>query len=335
MSLPILKNPEYLWLLLTFLFLLFFYFLVIAKKKNTQSHSSLLIFKSLQPTWKEKIKHAPLLLRMIALFLIILALTRPQQKIGQAFNNKEGIDIMFILDISVSMNIQDFLPNRLEVAKKEMVDFIEKRPNDRLGLVIFGKDAFLQSPLTFEKELLKSFVNRVDFLDEVKNETAIGVAVATGVIALKDSKSTSKIIILLTDGNNNAGEIDPITAANVAKEYGIKVYPISIGNPGKSVVKQTVRDPFLGERVHFLEVFMDESTLKRMAEITSGKYFNVKNSETFSSIYKEINQLEKSEIKEAKFNVYQDYFPWIVQLILISVFLELIFTHILLKRRPF
>ncbi len=328
------QEPNYFLFFFIVPFLIFFYFFLLTKINNQQLHSSLQFFKKIKPTWKNKIVHLPFWISLFIISLIIIALAKPQEKLGKSFNVKEGIDIMFVLDISISMNIQDFKPNRLEVAKKQIYDFLNIRENDRMGLVVFGEDAFLQSPLTFDKDFLQSSITRVDFLEEIKSSTAMGNAITTAILALKESETKSKIIILLTDGDSNAGEIDPITAANLAREYNIKIYSIGIGKPGKSIINQLFDDPLRGKIFRPIEVYMDETTLIKISEITQGKYFNVKNTVGFTAAYEEIDALEKTEVKETDYDIYKDYHPLIIKIILWLIIFYLLVKYIVINKKP-
>ncbi len=319
------QTPAFLWLFPLIFLLLFFYAAFLFRKKNFKNYSNLSFFKLKGKSKYNNIAHFSFFINVLLLSLIVIALARPQTKIGESIDRKNAIDIIFALDISSSMDYEDFTPNRLEVAKKKIIDFIDLRKNDRMGLVVFGKEAFLQSPLTFDKDFLKTFVEQVTFLDGVKSQTAIGSALATSIIALKDSEAKSKIIILLTDGNNNAGEIDPITASNLAQNYGIKIYTIGIGKPGRTIVKKTIDDPVFNKRIIPIEIFMDEKILINLAQTTGADYFNVKNEAGFSRAYKEIDNLEKTKITDINYVIYKDYFPELLFLIFLLLLVYVLF----------
>ncbi|MFA0962798.1 VWA domain-containing protein [Roseivirga sp. BDSF3-8] len=261
---------------------------------------------------KSDIKSSPItLLRFIppvffALFLIMLivAAARPQITNERVDRWTEGIDIMLVMDISESMRGEDFNPNRLEAAKDVARDFIEGRFQDRIGLVIFSGEAFSVSPLTTDYELLRDFIADVGFGDISKSGTAIGSALATATNRMQESKSKSKVMILLSDGDNNAGNIDPITAAQLAQAYGIKIYTIAIGREGRVPMGRS----YYGAR-QYMNNTLDETTLREIATIGEGKFYRVSDNEALEKVFEEIDQLEKAEIKENRYRETADYYP--------------------------
>jgi Ca-activated chloride channel family protein len=280
-------------------------------------------FSSLQPfdhtpmSLRERLRHLPAAFRMIALACFIIALARPQAVSSRENISTEGIDIVLELDISGSMLAEDFTPNRIGAAKQVAEEFIDGRTNDRIGLVIFAAESFTQCPLTTDYPVLKSL------LKEVKNGmitdgTAIGLALANGVNRLKDSDAKSKVMILLTDGVNNRGEIDPITAAKLAATYGIRVYTVGVGAMGQA--PYPVQTPF-GIQRQLMRVEIDENTLKTVAEITGGKYFRATDNQKLRAIYQEIDQLEKTKIEVSAYRRYRElYYGWLAGGLLVLLF---------------
>lgn len=246
-------------------------------------------------------------LKLVGLLLLIIALARPQRgNVVKEFTT-EGIDIMLVLDISTSMQAVDFEPNRLEAAKAVAKNFIEGRINDRIGLTVFAAESFLQCPLTIDYDVLKELLEQVDIIEEKYDGTAIGMAIANAVNRLRDSDAKSKVMILLSDGINNAGEIDPATAAKMAEAFDIKIYTIGLGKKGKAPYPVKLPDGRITYRLVNVEI--DEEVLNRIAEVTGGKYFRATDERSLSEIYKEISQMEKSEIKVKEFVNYQEMYP--------------------------
>lgn len=280
-------------------------------------------------------RHMNLFLLILGMSAVILALARPHlpSDIDEyKKKNMEGIDIVLALDASGSMKAMDFEPNRLEAAKEVGMNFIDERPADRIGLVVFQAEAYTQSPLTTDHELLKSLFSQVQNTDIITDGTAIGLGLATAINRLRESDAKSKVIILLTDGVNNAGDTDPLTAANVAKENNICVYTIGVGKDGTAPFP--VETPF-GTMTQEMPVEIDEELLTQIAEYTGGKYYRAKNESELESIYDEIDQLEKSKVKvlEFKVNPPEKYYG----LLLLGIVLILIYRtiqHTALKSIP-
>ena len=253
---------------------------------------------------------------IVALLLIIVGFARPQISSLDKDITVEVIDIVLVLDTSSSMLAEDFKPNRLEAVKDAAKEFIKNRSGDRIGLLVFGKDTFIQCPLTIDYSVLNNLLSEVTVMEPKYDGTAIGVAIANGVNRLRNSDSESKVIILLSDGSNNVGSIDPISAAKIAKEYNIKVYTIGAGTnqsitqiPGRGFVRNEI----------------DEDTLKGIAEVTNAKYFRATDKKSLSGIYREIDNLEKSEITVSYFSSYQEIYIWF----LIIGFFFLIISEVL------
>lgn len=236
----------------------------------------------------------PFLLRGIGLALVIIALARPQSSLSWQNTSTEGIDIVIAMDISASMLAQDFSPNRLESSKEVAIDFIEARPNDRIGLVVYEGESFTQCPLTTDHRVLVNLFKDVK-TGMVEGGTAIGMGLATAVNRLRDSDAKSKVIILLTDGDNNAGSIAPLTAAEIAREFGIRVYTIGVGSKGRALSPVAVY-PDGRYKYDYVEVNIDEETMKEVASLTDGAYFRATDEKALAKIYGKIDQLEKTKI---------------------------------------
>lgn len=271
----------------------------------------------------------PDILLIILTALVIVALARPQKTNEKAIQWTEGIDIMLVIDISQSMQIQDFKPNRLESAKEKAVDFINGRFQDRIGIVIFSGDAYSLSPLTTDYDLLKSSIEEINFEMIDNRGTAIGSALAVATNRMRESESKSKVIILLSDGDNTAGNIDPITAAKLASAYDIKIYTIAIGKEGKVPYGKD----FFG-RPRMVDNTLDETTLREIADIGDGQFFRVSDNEALEKVFKIIDQYEKAEIKETRYkdttDFYINYLNWAICIFLLWLLLKSTFiTNVL------
>jgi Ca-activated chloride channel homolog len=323
-------NPVFLWLLLCIPAL--GYYLWRRRRKMTVElrFSSLQIFDNIQKSLRERMRYVPVSLRMTAILFFIIALARPQSVSDKQNISTEGIDIVLELDLSGSMLAEDFNPNRIEAAKQVASDFIDGRTNDRIGLVVFSAESFTQCPLTTDYAVLKNL------LREVKNGmiadgTAIGLAIANGVNRMKDSKAKSKVMILLTDGVNNRGQIDPITAARIAATYGIRIYTVGVGARGEA--PYPVQTPF-GIRKQLIQVDLDEKGLTQVAEMTGGKYYRATDNRTLKAIYKEIDQLERTKIEVTAYKRYSELFRGWLLAGLIAVILEIGLANTFLRRNP-
>ena len=269
---------------------------------------------------------------MAALALFVVAFARPRAGTEYKEVTSEGIDIMMALDVSSSMQAEDFKPhNRLYVAKEEIKKFISRRINDRIGLVVFARYSYTQCPLTSDYGVLLNFVDQVNF-GLVEDGTAIGMAIANGVNRLRESDAKSKIMILLTDGDNNAGEIDPLTAANLAAALDIKIYTIGAGKPGNAMYPY--QDPIFGKRYVYQPTRIDEETLKEIAQRTSGKYFRARSGEELEEIYTLIDDLEKTEVKVASHIQYRELFHYFTYAGLILLVLEMVLAHTYFRKLP-
>ena len=249
-----------------------------------------------------------MIIRLALIGLLILAIARPRamEDLSETFVNV--VDIVLVLDISSSMRAEDFQPNRLEAAKSTALKFIQGREGDRIGLLVFAAESYIQCPLTLDDDVLEVLLSQVNIIDEAHDGTAIGMAIAHSVNRLRGSSAESKVMVLLSDGSNNAGELDPVTAAGFARDYGIKIYAIGVGSRGKA--PYPVDDPVFGKRYVRVDVDMDEETLQKVAEVTNGHYFRATDEERLAQIYEEIGQLERTEISVKQYRKYQELFIW-------------------------
>ncbi|HEX8022438.1 VWA domain-containing protein [Mucilaginibacter sp.] len=320
-------HPGFFWLLISIPLMVGWY---IWKQKQLQGNLAMptirgfaMITKSMLP----RFRHLGIILRSLAMIALIIALARPQSSLSWLDTTTEGIDIVIASDISGSMLAEDFKPNRLEAGKNIAIDFIQNRPNDRIGLVVFSGESFTQCPLTIDHSVL------VNLYADIKNGmiedgTAIGMGLATAVNRLKDSEAKSKVVILLTDGSNNSGSIPPVTAAEIAKQFGVRVYTVGIGTNGYA--PYPVQTP-MGVQYQRMKVDIDEGTLSKIATITGGKYFRATNNSALKDIYEQIDKLEKAKIDVTQYRKKTERFlPFaIIALALLS--LEFLTRNTLLK----
>ena len=301
-------NPWFLLLEVLIPIMIVHYFLRKRKRKAQILLSTLPVFEAIPKTLKEKTVGLPFIFRLLGLCLLIVALARPRGSIGTRDVKTEGIDVMLAMDISASMLAKDFKPNRLEASKEIAIDFIKERPDDRMGLVIFAGESFTQCPLTTDHSVLVNLVDTVT-TGMVEDGTAIGDGLATAVSRIKDSKAKSKVIILLTDGVNNRGSIAPVTAGDIAKAYGIRVYSIGVGTMGRALSPVAM----FGDTYQFdmIDVKIDEATLKQISETTGGKYFRATDNESLKSIYAEIDQMEKTMFEVKEYEHKPDLYFWV------------------------
>jgi len=320
-------HPSFFWLFISIPLMVGWY---IWKQKQLQGNLAMptirgfaMITKSMLP----RFRHLSIILRSLAMAALIVALARPQSSLSWQDTTTEGIDIVIASDISGSMLAEDFKPNRLEAGKNIAIDFIQNRPNDRIGLVVFSGESFTQCPLTIDHSVL------VNLYADIKNGmiedgTAIGMGLATAVNRLKDSEAKSKVVILLTDGSNNSGSIPPVTAAEIAKQFGVRVYTVGIGTNGYA--PYPVQTP-MGVQYQRMKVDIDEGTLSKIATITGGKYFRATNNSALKDIYEQIDKLEKAKIDVTQYRKKTERFlPFaIIALVLLS--LEFLTRNTLLK----
>ncbi len=325
-------SPWFLSLLLLLPALVWYYLQRKKKEQPSLRYSSTGLFSGARLSWRARLAWVPVALRGLVVLLVILALARPQKGRSSQEVESEGIDILLALDISSSMKAEDFKPqNRLHVAKETIKEFIAGRKHDRLGLVVFARQAFTQCPLTLDYGVLLDFLRQVDF-GLVEDGTAIGMGIITCVNRLKDSEAKSKIIILLTDGVNNAGEVDPVTAAGAAQAFGIRVYTIGVGRPGAALYPYD--DPVFGKRYVYMRNEIDEASLSKIADLTGGRYFRARTERMLSEIYKKIDELEKTKIKVKEYRQFDERF-WPFALTGLGFFLaEIFLAHSLFRRMP-
>lgn len=271
-------------------------------------------------------------LRFLALLCIVLGLARPQSATSDYEVETEGIDIVLALDISGSMLAEDFKPqNRLMVSLEEAKKFVQARPNDRIAVVVFASQAYTQCPLTLDHDVLLNLLEEVH-IGLVKDGTAIGLGIATAINRLKDSQGKSKVVILLTDGENNAGNIDPITAAEIARGFGIKIYTIGVGQGG--LVPFPVDDPVFGRRYVQARVDIDEPTLKKIAQIGGGLFFRAYDQRSLAKTYEQIDRLERTKMKVTQYSDFKELFSWFIYPALGFLLLELFFTNTFFVKIP-
>lgn len=300
------------------------------KKQAAITYSSLKVVEKIKPTLRERLVHLPFALRMLAILLLIIALARPQNfSAGQSVNT-EGIDIAMVLDISGSMLAEDFKPNRLDAAKNVIDNFVSARTTDRIGLVIFSREAFTQCPLTIDYSVLRNLLGDIK-TGMIEDGTAIGNGIANGLNRLKDSDAESRVIILLTDGVNNAGEVDPISAAEIASTFGIRIYTIGVGTRGEA--PYPVQTPF-GTRYQMVPVEIDEVILKKIADLTGGEYFRATNNKALEEIYNKIDKMEKTKIEITSFRNAKELFAGWLGFGFALLLLELFTSKTILRKLP-
>src|SRR6056297_2746979 len=313
-------NPQWLWLLLLLIPIIGYQVWKYWNRKNPSlTFSDTSGLSDLSGNWRSYGVFLAPALQVISFVLVVLAIARPQYKNTTVERNAEGIDIVMTLDISTSMKAEDLKPNRLEAAKDVAENFIGKRVSDRIGLVLFARKSFTMVPPTLDYDLLKRLLADVE-MGTVEDGTAIGMGIATAVNRLKESEAESKIIILLTDGQNNSGEIDPVTAADLARSYDIKIYTSGAGTRGTA--PYPVQDPIFGNRYQNVKVNIDEEMLTKIANMSNGAYFRATDTERLKEIYSQIDELEKTEIEELIFTDFEDLYAWF----LIPAFLLLLFS---------
>ena len=323
-------NPEFLWLLILIPLLAIWYFFMRKKDAAILTMPSVKGFQ-LKPSILSKLKPILSLLRLFALAAIIVALARPRNvSVSKKTKTNKGIDIVMAIDVSASMLARDLKPNRLEALKKVAIDFVDRRPNDRIGIVVYAGESFTQTPITSDKAIVKRTISELKW-GQLEGGTAIGMGLGSGVNRLKESKAKSKVIILLTDGVNNSGNIDPRTATELAKELGIKVYTVGIGTNGMADFPWS-KDPRTG-KLNFRkqQVEIDEDLLKEIAKETNGKYFRATDNTSLKEIYDEIDKLEKTKVEEFKYYNYQEMYRSLVLLALGLLLLEFLLRNTLFK----
>ena len=319
-------NPKLLWALLVIPAAIVWYVLRHKKQEGSVRFSDMDGFEKLPKSWKVYARHLLFVLQMLALALLIVAVARPQSTSTSETSNVEGIDIILAQDVSGSMLARDLKPDRLEASKKVAADFVEGRPTDRMGLVVFAGESFTQVPLTTDHGIMLNMLKELKS-GMIDDGTAIGDGLATSINRLKDSEAISKVIILLTDGLNNSGSVDPYTAAELAKLYGIRVYTIGVGSYGTAPFPvQTM----FGVQYQQMKVEIDEKLLTTIANNSGGKYFRATSNQKLSEIYDEIDKLERSKIEVTEFrHLHEEFYP------LVALALALLLLEFILRKTVF
>lgn len=331
----IFSNPIAILLLIPTIFMALWLFKMGDKRSASSRFSDVRLFTSYQiPTVAKWKLYLPNILKIIALILLIVAVMRPQKPVEESKVEANGIDIMMSIDVSGSMQAEDFVidgnrVNRLEVVKDSVRNFIKKRKHDRIGIVVFAGSAYIQCPPTLDYGILMDFLDRLK-IGMIEDGTAVGDGLTLALSKLKDLKSESKVVILLTDGVSNSGKVDPANAAELAKAVGVKVYTIGAGTKGR--VPFPARDIFGNKAYQWAVVDLDEVSLKHIAELTGGLYFRADSTETLKKIYDSIDQLEKSEIEMTLYGEYQELFVWPVLLAFIFLVMERMLSMTILRR---
>jgi Ca-activated chloride channel family protein len=302
------------------------------KMEPSMKVSSTLPFTKETRSFRNRIVHAPFVLRVITLSMVIIVLARPQSTDNWEESSIEGIDIMLATDVSTSMLAMDLRPNRIEAAKEVAANFVNSRKNDNIGLTIFAGESFTQCPLTIDHAVVLNMLNSVKcdiaMNGVIEDGTAIGMGIANAVSRLKESKAKSKVIILLTDGSNNSGEISPEAAAEIAKEFGVRIYTIGVGTNN-----ETAPFPYGGEIIN-VPVEIDEATLMNIAKITNGRYFRATSKESLGEVYSEIDKLERTILHAKQFNAYNEEYHIFALIALLTMILEVVLRNTLLRKIP-
>ena len=331
----IFANIEYLFLLVLLIPYAIWYVTKRKKTEPTLQVSTTRMYMQVKKNWKVYLLHAPFVLRVLAIIMIVLVLARPQTTDNWQNTEIEGIDIMLAVDVSTSMLAEDLKPNRLEAAKQVAAEFINSRPNDNIGLTIFAGESFTQCPLTVDHSVLLNLFNGIkcDIAQKglIMDGTAIGMGIANAVTRLKDSKAKSKVIILLTDGSNNRGDISPLTAAEIAKQFGIRVYTIGVGTNGTAPYPIPT---YSGVQYMQVPVEIDEKTLTEIAGTTNGNYFRATSNTKLMEVYKEIDKLEKTKLNVKEFSTREEEYQLFAWIAFFCILLDLLLRHTILKKIP-
>ena len=340
------QNPELLLLLLILPGLVYRYLREEKRRKGSVRFSDIGVLKRLRPSRSLRFRHSLIVLRVLGLGLSVLALARPQSGTRNREILTEGVDIVLAVDVSSSMQATDLdqgTKTRLAVCRRVVADFVRGRPDDRLGMVVFAGESFTQCPLTLDHGILLDFLRHVNILMAldpkdlggtamIEDGTAIGTALATAMNRLRETKAKGKVIVLLTDGVNNKGEIDPITAARAAAALKVKVYTIGAGSEG--TIMQRVTDPLFGSRYVPVRVEIDEETLREIARITGGRYYRATSEKSLERIYREISELEKTEIKTKEYVKYTELFGYFLLPGLFLLLVEIVLGNTRFRRIP-
>ena len=323
-------NIEYLFLLLLLIPYAIWY---IMKRKNAEASlrvSDTRVYAHAPKSYKNYLLHVPFVLRIIALVMLVIVLARPQSTNSWQNSEIEGIDIMMAIDVSTSMLAEDLKPNRLEAAKEVAAEFINGRPDDNIGITLFAGESFTQCPLTVDHAVLLNLVKDIK-CGLIEDGTAVGMGIANAVTRLKNSKAKSKVIILLTDGTNNRGDISPLTAAEIAKSFGIRIYTIGVGTNG------TAPYPYpIGGTVQYvnLPVEIDEKTLTQIAGITEGDYFRATSNSKLKEVYEQIDKLEKTKLNVKQYSKREEEYRWFALVAFLCVLVEVLLRNTILKKIP-
>ena len=320
----------YLFLLLLLIPYIVWYILRWKKSEATLQISDARVYAHTPKSYKNYLLHAPFVLRVMTLILLIIVLARPQTTDNWQNSEIEGIDIMMAIDVSTSMLAEDLKPNRLEAAKDVAAEFINGRPNDNIGITLFAGESFTQCPLTVDHAVLLNLFQSIQS-GIIEDGTAVGMGIANAVSRLKDSKAKSKVIILLTDGTSNKGDISPLTAAEIAKSFGIRVYTIGVGTNGMAPYPYPV-----GNTVQYVNVpvEIDEKTLTEIAGTTDGNYFRATSNSKLKEVYSEIDKLERTKLNVKEYSKRQEEYRWFALVALLCLLVEVLLRNSILKKIP-
>ena len=325
------EYPKLLWLLvIPVLLVLHYIYLELSERHPHLRVSTSVPWMASGRSFMAMLRHVPFILRIFALSMIIVAIARPRSSEEMERVDTEGIDIILAMDVSTSMLARDLTPDRISASKDIAIEFIAQRPTDRMGIVVFAGESFTQCPLTTDRATLINLMKDVQ-TDLIEDGTAIGNGLATAVARMKDSDAKSRVVILLTDGVNNRGEISPQMAAEIAKTYGVRVYTIGVGKEG--MAPYPVMTPW-GVEVQNVKVEIDEALLAEIAESTGGRYFRATDNTKLAEIYSEINKMEKARTTVDSFPIYKELFGKYALLALLAILLELVFNWFIIRRLP-
>lgn len=321
---------EYLFLLLLLIPYIIWYILKRHHNEASLQIADTSVYATAPKSYKNYLLHVPFALRMLTLVMIIIVLARPQTTNSWQSSEVEGIDIMLAIDVSTSMLAEDLKPNRLEAAKEVAAEFVNGRPNDNIGITLFAGESFTQCPLTVDHAVLLNFIHGTR-CGLIEDGTAVGMGIANAVSRLKESKAKSKVVILLTDGTNNRGDISPLTAAEIAKSFGIRVYTIGVGTNGEAPYPYPV-----GGTVQYvnMKVEIDEKTLAQIASTTEGNYFRATSNSKLKEVYEEIDKLEKTKLNVKEFSKREEAYRGFAWVAFLSFLLELLLRYTILRRIP-
>ena len=323
------EYPKLLWLMVVpALLVLHYIYLELAERHPHLRVSTSMPWMVKKTTLASSMRHIPFVLRILALCLIVVAIARPRSSEDMERVDTEGIDIVLAMDVSTSMLARDLTPDRINASKDIAIEFISQRPSDRMGIVVFAGESFTQCPLTTDRATLINLMKEVQ-TDLIEDGTAIGNGLATAIARMKDSDAKSRVVILLTDGVNNRGEVSPQMAAEIAKTYGVRVYTIGVGTEG--MAPYPVMTPW-GVEVKNVQVEIDEALLSEIAESTGGRYFRATDNTKLAEIYAEINKMEKAKTTVDSFPVYKELFGMYALLALLAILLELVLNWFVIRR---